>query len=312
MKHIDFKNGDHYEGSVNSQGQPHGKGYMSYKLNGYVGEYEGEWRDGKRCGKGKYERYTMGGGARHSYTYEGEWANDMENGFGTSIEDDERGLHLTTITTKYTGGFKDGKRHGHGKIEKDGYDGSFANGKEYFEGEFIDGRLSGPCVHIMVNGDKCEFPEGYCHGKGIYTFKDGTQFTAMWNGSLDFDTVEFVGDTKPLLLVNEYHHGFGYSESISCIIIARKGVQPYNEAVVLNNGDFHINSDSANLEITDVTDDSVTYIVKNAFIKGQGTLTETIRRGETKEHEVEFTHTGRMYDDDFEYTSGSRLIISCK
>lgn len=314
MKHIDFKNGDHYEGEVNAQGQPHGKGYMSYKLNGYIGEYEGEWRNGKRCGKGKYKQYSMGGGARHGYTYEGEWLDDKEHGQGKAINDDERGLHLSTITTIYTGGFKEGKRHGHGKIEKDGYDGNFAKGKEYFEGEFVDGKLSGPCVHTMVNGDKCEFPEGYCNGIGTYTFKNGVKFTALWaHGDLDFDTIELEGGKKALfLMVSEGHHGFGYSEAVRCLFIAKKGTLYYNEGVVLYNGDFHINSDNANLEVLEVTDDSATYIVKNAFIKGEGTLTETIKRGETKRYEVEYEHTGRMYDDDFEYTSGSQLIISCK
>ena len=113
-------------------------------------------------------------------------------------------------------------------------------------------------------------------------------------------------------MVSEGHHGFGYSEAVRCLFIAQKGTLYYNEGVVLYNGDFHINSDSANLEVLEVTDDSATYIVKNAFIKGEGTLTETIKRGETKRYEVEYEHTGRMYDDDFEYTSGSQLIISCK
>ena len=340
---IKFKDGSQYEGEVNAQGQPHGKGYlnspsstgsgrrdryegefkngkkdgfgyMSYELNGANAEYEGEWKDDKRCGKGKYNYYTMGGGARHGYQYEGEWLDDKEHGQGVSINDDERGLHLSNIREIYEGGFKEGKRHGHGKITKDGYDGNFSKGKEYFEGEFEGGRLVGPCVHKMVNGDVCEFPEGYLNGIGNYTFANGVKFTALWQkGDLDFDTIELEGGKKALfLMVGEGHQGFGYSEAIRCLFIAKKGKLRYNEGVILYNGDYHINAEDAFIEVTDMTDDSVTYVVKSTFLHSGGPITETIKSGETKKYEDEITHTGRMYDEDFEYTSGSQLIIYCK
>ena len=342
-KTINFKDGSHYEGEVNEAGQPHGKGYLdspsdtgcgrrdryegdfkngkkdgfgyiSYELNGANAEYEGEWRDDKRCGNGKYKYYTMGGGASHSYRYEGEWLDDKEHGYGVSVNSDERGIHLSTISEKYEGGFKEGKRHGHGKITKDGYDGSFASGKEYFEGEFEDGKLVGPCVHKMVNGDVCEFPEGYLNGIGNYTFANGVKFTALWQkGDLDFDTIELEGGRKALfLMVAESHHGFGYSEAIRCFFIAQKGKQYYNEAVVISNYGFHINSQYAYLEVTDVTDDSVTYVVKKGFVEGKGEFTDTVKRGDRKHYQDEVEHTGRMYDEDFSYTSGSELIIICK
>lgn len=341
-KIIKFKDGSQYEGEVNEAGQPHGKGYldspsdtgcgrrdryegefkdgkkdgfgyMSYELNGAYAEYEGEWRDDKRCGKGKYNYYTMGGGARHGYKYEGEWLDDKEHGYGVAINDDERGLHLSNIREKYEGGFKEGKRHGHGKIERDGYDGNFAKGKEYFEGEFEDGRLVGPCVHKMVNGDVCEFPEGYLNGIGNYTFANGVKFTALWQkGDLDFDTIELEGGKKALfLMVSESHYGFGYSEAVRCLFIAKKGKLFYNEGMILYNGSFHINAEDAYLEVTDITDDSVTYVVKRTFLRNEGPIEETIKRGEIKKHKDEMEHTGRMYDDDFTYTSGSELIVCC-
>lgn len=344
---IRLPNGSIYDGALNEQGKPQGKGYlkapsptgsgrhdyyegefkngkkdgfgyMDYELNGYVAEYEGEWKDDKRCGKGTYKRYSMGGGASHTYKYEGEWLNDMEHGQGTQTTSDEHGMHLSTITEVYTGGFKEGKRHGHGVIVKDGYDGNFAKGQETYEGEFEEGRLVGPCVHKLVNGDVCEFLEGYCKGKGIYTFSNGVKFNAIWkDGNIDFDTIEVEGcegDKKPILLmVAESHHGFGYSEALRCIIIAKEGKNYYNEAMVLYNGDFHINSDYAYLEIKEMTDDSVTYVVKAGFTNDhKEAFTESIKRGERKEYEEETEHTGRMYDDDFTYTSGSQLIIRCK
>ena len=287
---------------------------MSYELNGANAEYEGEWRDDKRCGKGKYQYYTMGGGASHGYKYEGEWLDDKEHGYGVAINDDERGLHLSNIRETYEGGFKEGKRHGHGKIERDGYDGNFAKGKEYYEGEFEDGKLVGPCVHKMVNGDICEFPDGYLNGIGIYTFKNGVRFTALWQkGDLDFDSIELEEDKKAVfLMVSESHYGFGYSEGIRCLFIAKKGNLYYNEGMVLYNSGFHINAEEAYLEVTDMTDDSVTFVVKPTFLDSKDPITETVRRGETKNYKYERECSGRMYDDDFEYTTGSQLIVCCK
>ena len=304
---------DRYEGEFKN-GKKDGFGYMCYELNGANAEYEGEWKDDKRCGKGKYQYYTMGGGARHGYQYEGEWFDDKEHGQGVSINDDERGLHLSNIREIYEGGFKEGKRHGHGKITKDGYDGNFSKGKEYFEGEFEEDRLVGPSVHKMVNGDICEFPEGYKNGIGIYTFNNGLKFTALWQkGDLDFDTIELEGGKKAMfLMVSESHYGFDYSEGIRCLFVAKKGKLRYNEAMVLYNSGFHINAEAAYLEVTDMTDDSVTYVVKSGFTDGKEDLIETVKRGETKNYKDERECTGRMYDDDFEYTVGSQLIVCCK
>ena len=313
-KHVNFDNGDRYFGDVNAEGLPHGQGKMDYNLNGYYGDYEGEWRDGKRCGKGRFYRLSKGGGARHTYEYDGEWLDDKEHGQGKQTRSDEHGLHLSTITEVYTGGFKEGKRHGHGTIEKDGYDGSFACGKEYLEGDFVDGKLTGHVVHKMVNGDVCEWQDGYREGIGTYTFQNGVKFTALWQkGDLDFDTIELEGGKKALfLMVSEAHHGFDYSQAIRCLMIAQKGVLPYNEAMILYNGDFHINSESANINIKNVTDDSVTYVVRDVFLKTKGDIVETIKRGETKNYKHETENTARIYDEDYEYTCGSQLIVSCR
>lgn len=344
-KQIDFKDGSHYEGEVNEMGQPHGKGYLdspsdtgcgrrdryegefkngkkegfgyiSYELNGANAEYEGEWHDDKRCGHGKYKYYTMGGGAHYGYRYEGEWLDDKENGNGISVNDDEQGVHLSTVSERYEGGFKDGKRHGHGKIEKDGFDGSFASGKIYIEGDFDEGLMTGKGKEILANGNVYdgEFLKGNHHGKGTYTFANGMKFNALWDhGRIDLNTFKLEGKQEgPVLLVSESYQGFGYSESISCLIIAKKGIMPYNEAVVFYNWNYQIDAAYAYIEIKDVTDDSVTYVVKSGFLDGNESIVETIKSGETKNYLHEEEHTGRMYDDDFEYTTSSQLIVRCK
>lgn len=313
MKHIDYKNGDHYEGDV-VDGKRHGHGYMSYALNGYTAEYEGEWRDDMRCGHGVYQKWSMGGGASHNYQYDGEWLDDKEHGIGVSVNSDEKGPHLSTICEEYRGEFKNGKRDGHGVIVCDGYDGEFANGKEYFEGEFKEGQADGHGVFTAVNGDKleCEYSHGNKHGHGIITLADGRKFEADWNnGSFVFDSLKNNSSQKePMLLVSENHHGFGYYESMTCIFTAKKGKCRYDKAFVIYNNNFKVENNFLN--IVELTDDSVTFEVTKQFDqKGDGFI-DTIRRGETKKYKTEYTHTGRMYDDDFSYSSGSELMIVCK
>lgn len=66
-KVIEFDDGRRYEGEVSADGQPHGRGIMTWP-EGYFGgsvngdeRYEGGWRDGEKCGQGIL---TMRGGFR--------------------------------------------------------------------------------------------------------------------------------------------------------------------------------------------------------------------------------------------------------
>ena len=312
-KSIDFPNGDHYEGEVNAQGVPHGNGYMSYKLNGYVGEYEGEWRDGKRHGHGVYEHWSMGGGASHSTKYEGEWLDDKENGYGVETNNDQTGIHLSTVTEIYRGEFKNGKRHGYGKIECDGFDGSFANGKWYFEGEFKDGQYNGHGIKTMTNGSKVEgeFVNGNLHGHCIYTDEKGRQFEGDWDKD-DLLLESYKSDSSPdtpSLVIVENISGFGYYEFIKVIVVAQKGRCMYEDAYVVNQNSYNIKD--GYIDIKDFSKDSVTYNVREIFLEQDGEFVDTIHRGEKKEYSVSIEHTGRMYDDDFTYTSDYSLRITC-
>ena len=112
-KEVKFKNGNNYKGQLNEEGLPHGSGRMKYNLNGYIGEYVGQWSNGKRCGMGKYTQSNKGFGSKHTYEYIGEWLDDKEHGQGCSTNADERGVHLSTFHTVHIGSFKDGKANGH-------------------------------------------------------------------------------------------------------------------------------------------------------------------------------------------------------
>lgn len=58
-KGIEFDDGRRYEGEVNAQGKPHGKGVSTWP-DGH--RYEGEFRDGLPNGQGVY---TWPDGRRH-------------------------------------------------------------------------------------------------------------------------------------------------------------------------------------------------------------------------------------------------------
>lgn len=315
MKVIKFNNGDRYNGEVNAEGQPHGTGHMDYNLNGYYGEYDGQWKDGKRCGKGHYYRFSKGGGARHSYDYKGEWFDDKEHGQGVSENSDETGIHLSTVTEQYTGGFCQGKRHGHGVVVIDNFDGSFSCGKNRFEGEFVDGRMTGHGVWHYANGDSFEgeFSNDSKNGHGIYTFASGLRFEGEWDyNNFDLDSYQSDSSLKtPTLLVTEHHHGFDYNYTGTFLLIAEVGTMFYeNAATIKKDNSFQMSSGSLN--IIEVTPDSVTFEVKGAFVPDYKPFNDTIRRGETKEYKNFKNSTATIYGDDYDYTIESRLCVICR
>ena len=58
--------------------KPHGHGKFSYQ-SGNI--YKGEWKNGQRCGTGRYEMAVAGGDI-----YEGQWFNDKFHGEGKIIK----------------------------------------------------------------------------------------------------------------------------------------------------------------------------------------------------------------------------------
>lgn len=71
-KRLTFKNGV-YEGSVNTNGMPEGRGRFTLHSGSFV--YEGEWLNGEIHGKGKGEFYKKdkNGALVLDLTFEGEW-----------------------------------------------------------------------------------------------------------------------------------------------------------------------------------------------------------------------------------------------
>lgn len=138
---------------------------------------------------------------------------DCENGKGTMIYPDG---------TKYTGGFKNGRRDGQGTYTySDGgsYTGEwqdnlrhgkgidlFANGIKYegewqfdkrhghgtlilpefgtYVGEWKEGKKHGQGTFTLVEGGKYEgeWVEGACEGQGTHTFANGNKYVGKWEG----------------------------------------------------------------------------------------------------------------------------------
>lgn len=310
-----FENGDRYKGEVDEQGLPHGTGHMDYKLNGYYGEYDGRWEHGKRCGQGRYQQSSRGGGASHRYSYYGEWLDDMEHGSGTSKKSDEVGVHRSLVTEVYKGTFSEGKRHGHGVVVRDSFDGSFANGKDRFEGDFENGDTIGQGVWEYANGDRFEGHfKGYFmkHGHGIYTFKDGKKYEGDWdNGS--FLPESYLPDPSigsPTLVITEEHSGFDYSHKGCFLLIACKGVMRYEESATLWR-DYNFHMDEADINIMDVASDSVTFEVKGDFTADGKPLVDTIKRGEQREYKYKRMCTATLYGDEYDYSIVHLLKIGC-
>ena len=286
--------------------------HIDYKLNGYYASYDGEMKDGKRNGRGYYHRFSQGG-RRHSYEYEGEWLDDVEHGQGIQKISSEEGVHCATVTEIYTGGFKEGKRHGHGVIVKDHFDGSFTDGEDRFEGEFEDGNMVRHGVWEYANGDRFEGDFSSVPAHGTYTMANGQAFEGEWkNGHFDVEGSKQIQErTAPSLFVSERHSGFDYHQSARFFFPAVKGFQPYEKAITLfKDSNFQMNG--AGIEILDVTEDTVRYLVKAEFTKDRKDFEDSIRRGETKKYERSVERTATIYDDDYDYTVDDCLEISCK
>jgi len=128
-------------------------------------KYIGEIVDGQRSGNG-----IMIGEVG---SYEGEWENDQQNGFGTLIWNNGN---------KYVGDFKNNKRHGRGVMQ-------LSNGTAY-DGEFAENEMHGWGVFttpdVIYEGD---FRHNKRHGKGVETLSNGEVYDGMF-----YDDIEFYND----------------------------------------------------------------------------------------------------------------------
>ncbi|GAB4815949.1 hypothetical protein N2152v2_002995 [Parachlorella kessleri] len=146
-----------------------------------VCKYMGEWQADLQCGQGKC-LYVDGS------AYDGEWKDGMRHGKGK----------LTSQGYKYDGQWQDDKQHGQGGCQMDNgdkYIGEFqgrlrhgagrcifADGAKY-EGQWEVDKRHGKGSCIYANGDKYqgEWANDRRHGYGVCKFADGTKFRGEWD-----------------------------------------------------------------------------------------------------------------------------------
>ena len=148
FKTVNDINGNVYTGFV-VNGIYEGQGKMTY-ANGET--YEGDWRLGKRNGKGIL-RYKNG-----KIKYDGEWKEDKRHGYGSSY-----GI----IGNRYEGFFSNDKNFGKGTYYNSNGDSTVAISTDYYSckgtryykngetitGEWVKGYKEGKFVHKYPNGN---------------------------------------------------------------------------------------------------------------------------------------------------------------
>ncbi|XP_028849886.1 MORN repeat-containing protein 1-like [Denticeps clupeoides] len=161
----------------------HGFGVYVYP-NGYF-RYEGEWKMGKKHGRGKlvmkdgsyYEGEFVDGEiegnglrywAKSGASYSGQFSNGELHGFGV-LQCGDGG--------RYEGEFSFGLKEGHGLlVDKDGhrYEGSFHQNKKHGEGQMR-----------YRNGDQFEggWLQDHKQGHGVMHFKDGSVYEGQWRSN---------------------------------------------------------------------------------------------------------------------------------
>lgn len=109
----------YYQGDVDGEGKPHGKGLAIYEKNSY---YFGDWSHGVRSGKGTWFRFYINQknknnamGVYMSHIYSGDWANNLPNGEGAEHYDVDISKLTSTkgrILQNVVGPFKNGLYNG--------------------------------------------------------------------------------------------------------------------------------------------------------------------------------------------------------
>ena len=141
------------------------KNDYQYDIKDYDdGKYEGELKDGKKEGYGKFI-WTNG-----EY-YIGQWVNDEREGKGI--------LYYNNNKIKYEGEFKKNEFNGYGKY--------YLENKEYYIGYFKNNEYNGKGVYY--NGKKeiiydGEYANGKKEGKGIFYYKKDTYYKGYYKNDI--------------------------------------------------------------------------------------------------------------------------------
>ena len=169
------------------------QGYGVYEWNN-GDKYEGNYRNNKKEGRGKYFWASNGD------CYEGEYMDNLKHGHGIFIS------HVAG--TVYSGQFLRGKKHGKGVLKfKDG---------TIFEGDFIEGRRKKGTLRLSC-GDiyDGEFVNEKFQGKGVYSYADGRHYSGDFKNNKKHGFGVFKGTVDSSVSCNTREHILFYGESIA-------------------------------------------------------------------------------------------------
>ncbi|CAG9312805.1 unnamed protein product [Blepharisma stoltei] len=191
-----------YVGEWNKSGTPCGRGERYLSDGSYS---KGIWKDGKMHGhclqvfaNGDYyvgdvfEDTIQGLGKLFTIetqcSYEGEWKNGKQNGFGVENWPDG---------ARFSGNFVNGKKNGKGKfIWADGsmFDGDFLDNQitgygkynwaddRSYEGRWLNNMMSGTGIFLWPDGRKYEgeYVNDKKEGKGVFTWPNNKVYEGTW------------------------------------------------------------------------------------------------------------------------------------
>ncbi|KAI8799720.1 hypothetical protein BJ742DRAFT_117712 [Cladochytrium replicatum] len=195
-----WTNGCSYQGNVRN-GFRHGRGFCESTPMGST--YDGEWSDGKQCGKGTM---TYREGAHHRY--EGSWLDGKKHG---------QGVMCYASGNEYSGDWKENVKEGWGRMfwrdRHEEYEGEWKEGQpngrgvyiwrtastvrhrhpmhNRYDGTWLDGKRSGFGVFEYATGARYEgeWVNNIKHGPGIYVTEHGRRYNGLFQN--DRMVVEF-------------------------------------------------------------------------------------------------------------------------
>jgi len=163
---IVYYDGEYQGHTIN--GKKNGPGTMFWN-NGDI--YNGNWRNDKRNGCGKFES--------SEFVYEGDWKDDQMHGEGTITW--YNGVDWTWMEGDvYEGEWVHNKMCGKGKMTY--YIDLDVDQKNEYEGDFKDGQRHGSGTMRYSNGDvyKGNWAEGLRYGQGELKCKSGKIINSIW------------------------------------------------------------------------------------------------------------------------------------
>ena len=166
----------------NSDGK--GNEYSGYEDEDNSLIFEGEYKNGKRNGKGKEYSWNK------VIIYEGEYKNGKRNGKGKEYDDEGN--------IKFQGEYKNGERNGYGK--------EYYEGNLEFEGEYLNGERNGKGKEYDENG-KLKNEDDYLNGnKWIKVLEYSKSNNCIYGKEYDYSSnlLKFQGD-----YLNEKRNGKG-------------------------------------------------------------------------------------------------------